>query len=176
MLESQLLGNSTRGVGELAQLGRHPRQFATASADAERAFIERPQVARRQRLLDRLQRCSRAVTIVGSDDAELALQFAYLKRERMWIGAVQQHLVPPDIFRMRHRLALAEVIAAIVRQGVAATEQTVRGKIQSSVPAAEHAHFTALVLAEFATLHMGNAVRFGFIERALALANARTRP
>jgi hypothetical protein len=90
--------------------------------------------------------------------------------------AVQQHLVPPDIFRMRHRLALAEVIAAIVRQGVAATDQTVRGKIQSSVPAAEHAHFTALVLAEFATLHMGNAVRFGFIERALALANARTRP
>lgn len=48
-----------------------------------------------------------------------------------------------------------------MRQGEAATEQTVRGKIPSSVPAAEHAHFTALVLAEFATLHMGNAVRFG---------------
>ena len=75
--------------------------------------------------------------------------------------AVQQHLVPPDIFRLRHRHALAEVIAAIVRQGEAATQQTVKGKIPPSVPAAEHAHFTTLVLAEFASLHMGNAVRFG---------------
>jgi hypothetical protein len=31
--------------------------------------------------------------------------------------AIQQTLVPPDIFRLRHRQALAEVIAAIVRQG-----------------------------------------------------------
>ena len=30
-----------------------------------------------------------------------------------------------------------------------------------SVPQADHAHFTALVLAEFASLHAGNAVRFG---------------
>lgn len=75
--------------------------------------------------------------------------------------AIQQTLVPPDIFRLRHRLALAEVIAAIVRQGEGATEQAVKGKIPASVPPAEHAHFTTLVLAEFATLHEGNAVRFG---------------
>lgn len=75
--------------------------------------------------------------------------------------AVKQNLVPPDLFRLRHWQALAEVIAAIVRQGEAATEQTVKGRIPSSVPRTEHVHFTRLVLAEFAALHMGNAVRFG---------------
>ena len=75
--------------------------------------------------------------------------------------AVQQTLVPPDTFRLRHRQALAEVVAAIVRQGQAATEQTVLRLIPASVPADEHAQFTSLVLAEFAALHAGNAVRFG---------------
>ena len=75
--------------------------------------------------------------------------------------AIQQTLVPPDIFRLRHRNALAEVVAAIVRQGEAATEQAVKSKIPASVPPDEHAHFTALVLAEFAALDAGNAVRFG---------------
>nr|WP_304350051.1 hypothetical protein [Comamonas testosteroni] len=75
--------------------------------------------------------------------------------------AVKQHLVPPDLFRLRHRQALAEVVGAIVRQGDAPTEQTVRGKMPSSVPLAEQDHFVQLVLAEFAALHVGNAVRFG---------------
>ena len=75
--------------------------------------------------------------------------------------AIRQTLVPPDIFRLRHRQALAEVIAAIVRQGEAASEQAVMSKIPASVPPAEHAHFCSLVLAEFASLHAGNAVRFG---------------
>ena len=75
--------------------------------------------------------------------------------------AVKQNLVPPDIFRLRHRQALAKVIAAIVRQGEAATEQAVTTKILSTVPLAEHDHFVQLVLAEFAALHVGNAVRFG---------------
>jgi hypothetical protein len=75
--------------------------------------------------------------------------------------AIQQALVPPDIFRLRHRQALAEVIAAIVRQGEAATQESVEGKIPASVPPDEHAHFISLVLAEFEALHAGNAVRFG---------------
>jgi Fic family protein len=75
--------------------------------------------------------------------------------------AIQQTLVPPDTFRLRHRQALAEVVAAIVRQGEAATEQVVKSKMPDSVPPDEHAHFTALVLAEFAALHAGNVVRFG---------------
>ena len=75
--------------------------------------------------------------------------------------AVKQNLVPPDIFRLRHRQALAEVIAAIVRQGDAPTEQAVTGRMPASVAAADHAHFVQLALAEFGALHAGNAVRFG---------------
>ncbi|WP_010459342.1 Fic family protein [Acidovorax radicis] len=75
--------------------------------------------------------------------------------------AVKQNLVPPDIFRLRHRQALAEVIAAIVRQGEAATEDAVKRRMPASVPEADHTHFVQLALAEFGALHAGNAVRFG---------------
>lgn len=75
--------------------------------------------------------------------------------------AVKQNLVPPDIFRLRHRRALAEVIAAIVRQGDAPTVEAVTGRMPASVLPADHAHFVQLALAEFGALHAGNAVRFG---------------
>ena len=75
--------------------------------------------------------------------------------------AVKQNLVPPDIFRLRHRQALAEVVSAIVRQDEPATAQSVQSKIPSTVPLTEHDHFVQLVLAEFSALHVGNAVRFG---------------
>ena len=75
--------------------------------------------------------------------------------------AVKQNLVPPDIFRLRHRQALAEVIAAIVRQGEAATDEAVQRRMPASVLPADQAHFVQLTLAEFGALHAGNAVRFG---------------
>jgi hypothetical protein len=82
--------------------------------------------------------------------------------------AVKQNLVPPDIFRLRHRQALVEVIAAIVRQDESATEQTILSKVPATVPQPEHDHFVQMVLAEFDALHAGNAVRFGI--RPLELA------
>lgn len=82
--------------------------------------------------------------------------------------AVKQTLVPPDVFRLRHRQALAEVIAAIVRAGEAATEQTVKKQMPGSIPVADEGSFVKLVLAEFESLHPGNAVRFGL--RPLELA------
>ena len=75
--------------------------------------------------------------------------------------AVKQALVPPDIFRLRHRQALAEVIAAIVRAGEAPTAQAVQSRMPASVPLADHEHFAQLAQAEFGALHAGNAVRFG---------------
>ncbi|MDO9570156.1 MAG: Fic family protein [Hydrogenophaga sp.] len=82
--------------------------------------------------------------------------------------AVKQNLVPPDMFRLRHRQALAEVIVAIIMQDGPATEQTIMHNMPASVAQAEHSHFVQLVLAEFAALHAGNAVRFGI--RPLQLA------
>ena len=82
--------------------------------------------------------------------------------------AVKQNLVPPDLFRLRHRQALADVVTAIVRQDEPATEEVILSKTPATVPQAEHGHFVRLVLAEFEALHAGNAVRFGI--RPLELA------
>ncbi len=75
--------------------------------------------------------------------------------------AVRRTLVPPDLFRLRHRQALAAVIAAIVRANEPATPQTIQARLPGAVPAADQAQFVQLVLSEFDALHPGNAVRFG---------------
>lgn len=75
--------------------------------------------------------------------------------------AVRQQLVPPDSFRLRNRNALAEVVAAIVRNDEPVTETTVRARIPDSIALADQTQFIELVLKEFATLHPGNVVRFG---------------
>ena len=75
--------------------------------------------------------------------------------------AVQQNLATPDIFRLPHRKALGEVVAAIVRSGEAATTASVRARIPALVPEVDREYFVALTLAEFTALHAGNAVRFG---------------
>ncbi len=83
-------------------------------------------------------------------------------------AAVKQNLVPPDIFRLRYRQALTEVVAAVVHHDEPANTVTVGAKVPAAVATADTAHFVQLVLAEFAALHPGNAVRFGI--RPLALA------
>jgi Fic/DOC family len=75
--------------------------------------------------------------------------------------AVKQNLVPPDIFRLRYRQALTEVVAAIIQQDQPANRDVVRTKIPSTVAAPDTEHFIHLVLQEFSALHPGNAVRFG---------------
>nr|WP_295782370.1 Fic family protein [Rhodoferax sp.] len=82
--------------------------------------------------------------------------------------AVKQNIVPPDIFRLRYRQALSEVVASIVKNNEAATPSAVDARVPAAVAAADKAHFTQLVLEEFAALHPGNAVRFGI--RPLELA------
>jgi len=75
--------------------------------------------------------------------------------------AVRQQLVPPDAFRLRYRVSLAEVVAAIVRGGEPASDTSVRARVPDNVVMADQEHFVELVLEEFKTLHTGNAVRFG---------------
>lgn len=75
--------------------------------------------------------------------------------------AVKQNLVPPDIFRLRYRQALSDVVAAIVQNDEAATMATVNARLPLAVTTADAAHFIQLVLQEFAALHPGNVVRFG---------------
>jgi Fic family protein len=75
--------------------------------------------------------------------------------------AVKQNLVQPDIFRLRYRQALSEVVAAIVRNDEPATDAAVRFRTPANVAEEDKEHFIQLVLEEFKTLHPGNAVRFG---------------
>jgi hypothetical protein len=87
--------------------------------------------------------------------------------------AVKQNLVPPDIFRLRHRQALGDVIAQIVRDDEDASPTVVSARMPPTVPEADKAHFIRLVLDEFSALHPGNAVRFGI--RPLELAAWRSK-
>ena len=75
--------------------------------------------------------------------------------------AVQQQLVPPDTFRLRYRNELAEAVAAIVRGGQAADEAAIRAVLPVTVAEEDRVRFVTLTLAEFKTLHPGNAIRFG---------------
>ena len=75
--------------------------------------------------------------------------------------AVKQNLVPPNIFRLRYRQALTEVVAAVVKKDEGASRDVVSAKIPSTVAEPDREHFIQLVLEEFAALHPGNAVRFG---------------
>ena len=86
--------------------------------------------------------------------------WAYARSCQQYV-AVQQNLTPPDIFRLRYRQALGEVVAAIVRQDEAATETMLSARTPVAVAAQDKAHFIELALAEFKALHPGNAVRFG---------------
>lgn len=76
-------------------------------------------------------------------------------------AAVKQNLVMPDLFRLKHRQALTEVVAALVRSMQPPSLQAIARVVPSSFDAGEHERFVSLVQAEFSALHVGNAVRFG---------------
>jgi hypothetical protein len=75
--------------------------------------------------------------------------------------AVQRNMVPPDPFRLRYRSALSEIVAAIVRDGDSASASAVWVRMPSTVGAEDRDRFVDLVLAEFKSVHAGNAIRFG---------------
>ena len=75
--------------------------------------------------------------------------------------AVQQHLIPPDTFRLRYRAELTETIRAIVKGGKSLDESVIRSAIPTTVAEPDRERFVALIQEEFKTLHQGNAIRFG---------------
>jgi len=86
--------------------------------------------------------------------------WAYARSCQQYV-AVQQNLVPPDIFRLRYRQALGEVVAALVRHGDGPTATAVTARVPAAVSENDRLHFVELVLEELKALHPGNAVRFG---------------
>jgi Fic family protein len=85
---------------------------------------------------------------------------AYERSCQQYVAVVPQ-LVPPDKFWLRYRTALAEVVRAIVRGGLAANIETIQKILPAAVATEDHARFTQLVVDEFKSLHAGNAIRYG---------------
>ena len=75
--------------------------------------------------------------------------------------AVQRQLVPPDTLRLRYRKELAVTVRAIVQGGHAASAAAIDALVPAGVAAADKQRFVTQVENEFASLHAGNAVRFG---------------
>jgi uncharacterized protein YdcH (DUF465 family) len=75
--------------------------------------------------------------------------------------AVKQQLNPPDIFRLRYRNELDDVIRGIVHAGQPVHEDKIHELISEKVDLGDKQRFVQLVQEEFKTLHAGNAIRFG---------------
>lgn len=73
---------------------------------------------------------------------------------------LREALPQPDAFRLRHREALAHVVANIVRARREPTTTLIQELAQPEVPAADIADFVALVINELAQLHEGNIARY----------------
>ena len=75
--------------------------------------------------------------------------------------AVQQHLVPPDTFRLRYRLQLSTTVATLIKTAKLADVDNVNLVMPNSVLEEDRERFVQLIIAEFENLHAGNVVRFG---------------
>ena len=74
--------------------------------------------------------------------------------------AIASGLPEPDPFRLKYRAALGEVVAEIVRQGLAPKEAPVRNLTHTLVPPADLDRFVQLALDELGHLHEGNIARY----------------
>ncbi len=86
--------------------------------------------------------------------------WAYERSCRQYV-AVRGQLVPPDTFRLRYRQELAATVRAIVQGGHAASAAAIGALVPAGVAVADRLRFVTQVEKEFASLHAGNAVRFG---------------
>ncbi len=93
--------------------------------------------------------------------------WAYERSCQQYVAVLQQ-LMPPDTFRLRHRAALGAAIATIVQRNLPLDAASLARVTPRAVTKDERPRFRALLQAEFAALHEGNAVRFGL--RPLELA------
>lgn len=86
--------------------------------------------------------------------------WAYARSCQQYV-AVRSQMTPPDTFRLRYRLALADVIRRVVQGGLPPSENALRSCLPSGVTPEDAAAFLQLAREEFRHLHAGNAVRFG---------------
>ena len=77
-------------------------------------------------------------------------------------SAVRQSLGEPDPFRLRYRVLVAELVAAMVCAGMdrKAVTALVRERAAAQVPPTDQARFVEVVETEIMSLHEGNIARY----------------
>jgi hypothetical protein len=77
-------------------------------------------------------------------------------------SAVRQSLGQPDPFRLRYRALVAELVAAVVREGMdkKAATALARQRAAEQVPPPDQARFVEVVETEIMSLHEGNIARY----------------
>ncbi|WPL18368.1 hypothetical protein Thiowin_03439 [Thiorhodovibrio winogradskyi] len=77
-------------------------------------------------------------------------------------SAVRQSLGEPDRFRLRYRALIAEVVAAVVRDGLdkKAATALIRQHAAEQVPAEDQGRFVEVAETELMSLHEGNIARY----------------
>ncbi|WP_242479267.1 Fic family protein [Lamprobacter modestohalophilus] len=77
-------------------------------------------------------------------------------------SAVRQSLGEPDLFRLRYRALIAEVVATVVRGGLdkKAATALVRRRAGEQVPAEDQGRFVEVAETEMMSLHEGNIARY----------------
>lgn len=77
-------------------------------------------------------------------------------------SAVQKSLGAPDPFRIRYRMRVSEVVAAIVRGGMDKKSATafIRREVAQHIPGEDQARFVEVAETELMSLHEGNIARY----------------
>jgi fido (protein-threonine AMPylation protein) len=85
--------------------------------------------------------------------------WAYERSSQRYV-AVRDSIAEPDVFRMRYKAALVEVIGGIVRDRQRPTEKGIRTRAQPVVDARDLGKFINLATGEFSRLYEGNIARY----------------
>jgi len=85
--------------------------------------------------------------------------WAYERSCRRYV-VIRDSIAEPDLFRLKYRKALIDVIGGIVREGKEVTKQTIRELAPAIVEPADMEQFVDLVEREFTRLDEGNIARY----------------
>ncbi len=94
--------------------------------------------------------------------------WAYERSAQRYV-VVRDSVAEPDIFRMKYREVLEQVMRTIVRERVPPSEEVIWDKAKSLVEARDRERFVDLAHAEFSRLYEGNIARY-----RIPLADFRT--
>jgi Fic/DOC family len=85
--------------------------------------------------------------------------WAYERSSQRYV-AVRDSVAEPDVFRMKYKAALVDVIGGIVRDRQHPTEKEIRTRAEAVVDARDVEKFADLATREFARLYEGNMARY----------------